>query len=113
MRSVDLPTPGSPPTRTRLPGTIPPPRTRFSSSHTSGRRGAPSLAISLRAIGLEAPIRSAPSARPAARGFAHLEFLERVPGLAVRALTGPAEALAATLGADKGDRGLGHWGDYS
>ena len=28
---VDLPIPGSPPTKTRLPGTIPPPRVRFNS----------------------------------------------------------------------------------
>ena len=31
-RSVDFPIPGSPPTRTREPGTIPPPSTRSSSS---------------------------------------------------------------------------------
>src|SRR6202158_329799 len=47
----------------------------------------------------------------AARGrLAHLEFLERVPRLAVRALAGPAEALAATVRAYKSDRGLGHGG---
>src|SRR5260370_1013438 len=51
MSRVDLPTPGSPPTSTRLPGTIPPPSTRFSSSQASARRGAASLEISTRAIG--------------------------------------------------------------
>src|SRR5579864_7040406 len=42
MRRVDLPTPGSPPIRTRLPATIPPPSTRLSSSHARAVRGADS-----------------------------------------------------------------------
>src|SRR6202162_2243240 len=54
MSKVDFPTPGSPPTRTRLPGTMPPPSTRFNSSQARGRRGAPSLEISLSATGFEA-----------------------------------------------------------
>src|SRR5258708_1103483 len=54
MSRVDFPTPGSPPTSTRLPGTIPPPRTRLSSSHARARRGAPALPISLSATGCEA-----------------------------------------------------------
>src|SRR5450759_662937 len=68
MSRVDLPTPGSPPTRTRLPGTIPPPSTRFSSPQASGRRGAASLEISIRATGCAPPGRellNAPCARPA------------------------------------------------
>ena len=35
---VDLPIPGSPPSRTRDPGTNPPPRTRFSSAISTGSR---------------------------------------------------------------------------
>src|SRR6202035_1649912 len=46
-------------------------------------------------------------------GLADRELLEGVPGLAVRALAGPAKALAATVGAYEGDRGFGHSGDYS
>ena len=38
--SVDLPTPGSPPSRTRDPGTSPPPRTRSSSAIPTGMRSA-------------------------------------------------------------------------
>ena len=37
-RSVDLPIPGSPPMRITEPRTIPPPKTRFSSSETVFRR---------------------------------------------------------------------------
>src|SRR5258708_28660640 len=67
MRRVDLPTPGSPPTSTRLPGTIPPPNTRFSSSQASARRGAASLEISTRATGRESPgFRAGAAALPAA-----------------------------------------------
>src|SRR5438270_1513207 len=47
MSMVDLPTPGSPPTRTRLPGTMPPPSTRLSSAQASGVRAASSVGISL------------------------------------------------------------------
>src|ERR1700686_1326978 len=56
MSRVDLPTPGSPPTRTMLPGTTPPPNTRLSSSQARGRRGAASLSISLSAIGFVAAV---------------------------------------------------------
>src|SRR5690242_3533952 len=52
MRRVDLPTPGSPPIRTRLPATIPPPRTRLSSPHSRRVRGASSGARSVRATAL-------------------------------------------------------------
>src|SRR4029077_20716549 len=45
---------------------------------------------------------------PAAGRFANLGVLEGVPGVAVGALTGPAEALPAALGADERDRRLGH-----
>src|SRR5256886_6658404 len=47
MSMVDLPTPGSPPTRTRLPGTMPPPSTRLSSAQASGVRAESSVGISL------------------------------------------------------------------
>src|SRR5919204_6701987 len=50
MRSVDLPTPGSPPIRTRLPETMPPPSTRLSSPHSSLVRGASSAPSSVSAM---------------------------------------------------------------
>src|SRR5438034_3701984 len=50
IKRVDLPTPGSPPIRTRLPGTTPPPSTRLSSPQASLVRGESSGAISLRGI---------------------------------------------------------------
>src|SRR2546428_3441325 len=46
MRRVDLPTPGSPPIRTRLPGTMPPPSTRLSSPQARRVLGACSASIS-------------------------------------------------------------------
>src|SRR5690348_11695549 len=51
MSSVDLPTPGSPPIKTRLPGTMPPPSTRFSSPHSSLVRGAFSAEICVKGTG--------------------------------------------------------------
>src|ERR1700682_2928865 len=66
MRRVDFPTPGSPPTRTRLPVTIPPPRTLLSSSQASARRGAPLLEISLRATGCEVAALGLALPRPSA-----------------------------------------------
>src|SRR6267143_1130318 len=50
MRRVDLPTPGSPPIRTRLPGTMPPPSTRLSSPQARRALGACSAAISTRGV---------------------------------------------------------------
>src|SRR6266849_9244253 len=52
MRRVDLPTPGSPPTSTRLPGTIPPPSTRFSSPQARRSRGAESAETAVTGTGL-------------------------------------------------------------
>src|SRR5438105_315758 len=51
MRRVDLPTPGSPPTSTTLPGTTPPPRTRLSSPQARAVRGASSAGMSVTATG--------------------------------------------------------------
>ena len=69
-RSVDLPIPGSPPTRTSEPGTSPPPRTRSSSPIPIGRRGD-SAATSARGVARRRgqPGRGRPSrATRAARG---------------------------------------------
>ena len=44
--------PGSPPSRVMLPGTIPPPSTRFSSSSIISIRGSSTAEISFRFIGL-------------------------------------------------------------
>src|SRR5216684_3270282 len=38
MRSVDLPMPGSPPTRTTEPGTMPPPKTKSNSANSVHRK---------------------------------------------------------------------------
>src|SRR5437667_4047003 len=51
MRSVDLPMPGSPPTRTTDPGTIPPPRTKSNSARPVCQRATASLFRSVRRIG--------------------------------------------------------------
>src|SRR5713101_4426809 len=51
LSRVDLPTAGSPPTRTTLPGTTPPPSTRLSSPQARERRGAVSDSISLSGTG--------------------------------------------------------------
>src|SRR5438093_4474932 len=65
--SVDFPTPGSPPSRTRAPGTSPPPNTRSNSPTPVETRGVSTPVISLNAIGEDsqgaglsttAPIRS-------------------------------------------------------
>src|SRR5205807_4018521 len=46
IRSVDLPTPGSPPTRITEPGTMPPPSTRSHSCNGVVRRGRSCSSIS-------------------------------------------------------------------
>ena len=60
-KSVLLPMPGSPPTRTIEPGTIPPPNTRANSPMESGQRSSTSPSISVSRRGVEAPV----SPRPA------------------------------------------------
>src|SRR5437899_2375756 len=50
MSSVDLPMPGSPPTRTTDPGTIPPPRTKSNSARPVCQRATASLFRSVRPI---------------------------------------------------------------
>src|SRR5262249_14551210 len=51
--SVDLPTPGSPPSRVSAPATTPPPRTRSNSVIPLETRGASILAISVNRTGAE------------------------------------------------------------
>src|SRR5262245_52512330 len=51
--SVDLPTPGSPPSRTSAPGTTPPPRTRSNSSMPVGMRATSVPEISWKGTGTE------------------------------------------------------------
>src|SRR5712692_1482033 len=43
MRSVDLPMPGSPPTRTTEPGTMPPPKTKSNSANPVRQRSLPTV----------------------------------------------------------------------
>ena len=67
---VDLPIPGSPPTRINDPGTRPPPRTRSSSPMPVARRGTSASPMSARATGRGAPSvgdRGAATAHGAAR----------------------------------------------
>src|SRR5690348_3379426 len=51
--NVDLPTPGSPPSRMSAPATTPPPSTRSNSAIPVGVRGTSAPAISSKAIGAE------------------------------------------------------------
>ena len=64
-RSVDLPIPGSPPSRTSGPGTRPPPSTRSSSPIPMGRRGRSALADAARATGRGAAGDAGAARRPA------------------------------------------------
>ena len=57
ITSVDLPTPGSPPRRTRLPGTRPPPSTRSTSPIPAPIRAASASAPPLRARGATGALR--------------------------------------------------------
>src|SRR5207237_10207318 len=69
MRSVDLPIPGSPPTRTTEPGTIPPPRTKSNSARPVFQRATASLFRSVRRIGglaVGKPLTAEPLNRPTA-----------------------------------------------
>ena len=106
--SVDLPMPGSPPSRISEPGTMPPPRTRSSSPMPVGRRGTSRSPMSARAteLGRRPPGPAGDAGR--LRGVAHDGLDEAVPGAAGAALALPAqERLAAAL-ADEAARGLGH-----
>ena len=96
--SVDLPTPGSPPTSTRLAGTSPPPSTRSSSGTPVGMRCASSaLTSTRRKTGLVAGL-----ARPQ-------ELLdEGAEGVAARALAEPAPGGVAALRTRVVDCCLGH-----
>src|SRR5262249_44042492 len=110
MSSVDLPTPGSPPIRTRLPATMPPPRTRLSSPQPR----TPWSGVSAgKLCERDGPRRLERPWTGVFGRLAHLKLLERVPGVAVRALAGPAQAFATALGADEGGRGLRHRGKDS
>src|SRR5436190_15999313 len=94
MRRVDLPTPGSPPTRTRLPGTIPPPSTRFSSPHARRRRGAESAEIWVTGTGAAdelpevapRPLRDSVLRRPGYRSEEHTSELQSHSDLVCRLL---------------------------
>src|SRR5438105_8631963 len=69
MSSVDLPIPGSPPTRTTEPGTIPPPRTKSNSARPVFQRATASLFRSVRRIGglaVGKPLTAEPLNRPTA-----------------------------------------------
>ena len=97
-RSVDLPMPGSPETRTRLAGTSPPPRTRSSSATPVGIRSASEASTST----------SRSSGRPAGSGAAHAgrrgerALLDQRPplparGTAAEPLPGRVPALGACV----------------
>src|SRR5438105_5291873 len=63
MSSVDLPIPGSPPTRTTEPGTIPPPRTKSNSARPVFQRPMADGFRSVRRIG-GWPVGTPPTAEP-------------------------------------------------
>ena len=67
--SVDLPMPGAPPTRTRLPATAPPPSTRSSSPMPVENRISPSLVTSRMRLGVRLLPTGADFALPIATGF--------------------------------------------
>ena len=80
--SVLLPMPGSPPNRIMLPGTSPPPSTRFSSSSCMSMRGASLVGISFSNMALlREPI---PCLRTALTSFAALRALCCPASLAMR-----------------------------
>ena len=92
--SVDLPMPGSPPISTTAPATRPPPSTRSNSSRPVGWRGVSRASISTGC----APDCCWPAAHtggpPPTGGRLH-GFLQRVPGIAVRAFALPLRGAAA------------------
>ena len=105
--SVLLPIPGAPPSRTRDPGTKPPPSTRSSSRDAGGEP--------LGALGLDVAQRHrlrrsrAPGRRHRVDpGGGAAPLLERVPGTAARALAGPGERGVTALGAPIGGRFRSH-----
>ena len=95
--------PGSPPTRTALPGTIPPPRMRSNSPMPVGVRGASSDRSR------ESRSGSAPGSGrrshcrrwPRASGVGGFVFLQPIPRAAVRALAHPLRMNAATAVAEE------------
>ena len=94
--SVDLPTPGSPASRTTAPGTRPPPSTR-SSSATPVARAAAASSIGTWPIGTAGAV-TGPAA-PCVRGAAAPASATRAPGLALAAAPDPLGGLPAALGA--------------
>src|SRR5439155_23077167 len=69
MSSVDLPMPGSPPTRTTEPGTMPPPRTKSNSTRPVFHRSTTPLFRSVRRTGgwpVGRPLTGEPLNRPTA-----------------------------------------------
>ena len=92
-RSVDLPIPGSPLTRTSEAGTRPPPRTRSSSGTPVGRRSASEASTSTsRRSG-----RAGAAACPSLRGNALLD--EGAPALALRTAAEPPPGRVTAFGA--------------
>src|SRR6476620_6738506 len=102
---VDLPMPGSPPTRTAEPGTRPPPSTRSNSAMPVGSRGA--SRVSVCRPSKEAALRLPPLIATRAGGSRGL-LDDAVPFPAGRACAGPARGHCPTGLADKGFGGFGH-----
>jgi hypothetical protein len=99
---VDLPMPGSPPSKVTEPGIRPPPSTVSSSAMPVPRRTRSSAASSARpAAGVADPRRGD---RTACDG----PLFEAVPGRTLRALTLPFEGLGAAIGAHKNHCRLWH-----
>ena len=108
-RSVDLPIPGSPPTRTSDPGTRPPPRTRSSSPIPSDSRGRSASAMAGQSGRRGARRRAAgPRTRGRAWRLADDRLDQGVPAAACPALALPAQERVTARLADEAALGPGH-----
>ena len=90
---VDFPMPGSPPSSTTLPGTIPPPRTRSISQDPVGCTRGPTAITAVQGRG----DRSGGTARRPTAGDANNVLAQAVPGLTRRAAPLPLRRLGPAL----------------
>ena len=106
--SVDLPMPGSPPTRMADAGTRPPPSTRSSSAMPGEGARQRRLGRSARSPRAIRRPRPAPRVRPAGPSARPASSTMRVPGAAGVAAAGPFRVGGAAGGADEGGAAGAH-----